>query len=194
MKKSTFAWYGQIEKGKPEIEQGDILHHCHVLSIPLEKLYDQIQNLEPAISSLELNIEKGRLDRVDLIVVSQSCDLATRKDGTTALRQVLLCAFHRHDKFEKKLDINNINQGRQPQYHLLPPCDLPDFVRGLRIIDFRNLYVLPIEYVRAHITSAPHLRLMPPYREHFSQAFARSFMRVGLPSDLEEEDLARLTP
>jgi hypothetical protein len=25
---------------------------------------------------------------------------------------------------------------------------------------------------------------MPPYREHLSQAFARYFMRVGLPSDI----------
>lgn len=29
-----------------------------------------------------------------------------------------------------------------------------------------------------------HLRLLPPYREHLSQAFARYFMRVGLPQDL----------
>jgi len=28
------------------------------------------------------------------------------------------------------------------------------------------------------------LRLLPPYREHLSQAFARFFMRVGLPSDI----------
>ncbi len=27
----------------------------------------------------------------------------------------------------------------------------------------------------------PRLRLLPPYREHLSQAFARFFMRVGLP-------------
>jgi hypothetical protein len=28
------------------------------------------------------------------------------------------------------------------------------------------------------------LRLLPPYREHLSQAFARLFMRVGLPADI----------
>jgi hypothetical protein len=28
------------------------------------------------------------------------------------------------------------------------------------------------------------LRLLPPYREHLSQAFARFFMRVGLPVDI----------
>lgn len=28
------------------------------------------------------------------------------------------------------------------------------------------------------------IRLLPPYREHLSQAFARYFMRVGLPQDI----------
>jgi len=27
-------------------------------------------------------------------------------------------------------------------------------------------------------------RRLPPYREHLSQAFARYFMRVGLPQDI----------
>ncbi len=31
------------------------------------------------------------------------------------------------------------------------------------------------------------LRLLPPYREHLSQSFARQFMRVGLPIDLPRE-------
>ena len=30
----------------------------------------------------------------------------------------------------------------------------------------------------------PRVRLNPPYREHLSQAFARLFMRVGLPVDI----------
>jgi len=29
-------------------------------------------------------------------------------------------------------------------------------------------------------------RLLPPYREHLSQAFARFFMRVGLPIPIEK--------
>jgi hypothetical protein len=31
---------------------------------------------------------------------------------------------------------------------------------------------------------ATRLRLLPPYREHLSQSFARFFMRVGLPVDI----------
>jgi hypothetical protein len=29
------------------------------------------------------------------------------------------------------------------------------------------------------------LRLLPPYREHLSQAFARFFMRIGLPVHID---------
>jgi hypothetical protein len=29
-----------------------------------------------------------------------------------------------------------------------------------------------------------HLRLLPPYRKHLSQSFARFIMRVGLPIDI----------
>jgi hypothetical protein len=33
--------------------------------------------------------------------------------------------------------------------------------------------------------AAPRLRLLPPYREYLSQAFARFFMRVGLPQPVD---------
>jgi len=32
-----------------------------------------------------------------------------------------------------------------------------------------------------------HLLVNPPYREHLSQAFARFFMRVGLPIPIEKK-------
>jgi hypothetical protein len=60
----------------------------------------------------------------------------------------------------------------------------PGFEREARIVEFRRVYSLPIAYVRRHVRVASHLRLLPPYREHLSQAFARFFMRVGLPMDI----------
>jgi hypothetical protein len=198
MPSSRFPWYDRVEQANATIEQGDILDNCKIFALPSNSLYDQIQRLDPALPSQELQVEKAPLEQVNLIVASQSCDLRTRPGGKTTLKNVLLCAFHRYDQFpqdgDRKLDVKNIIQGRQPAYHLLAPTGIPGFQRGLRIIDFRNVYVLPIEYVRAHLSAAPHLRLLPPYREHFSQAFARFFMRVGLPSDIDETDLRRLTP
>lgn len=45
------------------------------------------------------------------------------------------------------------------------------------------IVTLPYEYVLKHASNLnDRWRLKSPYLEHFSQAFARLFMRVGLPS------------
>jgi hypothetical protein len=50
-------------------------------------------------------------------------------------------------------------------------------------VDSRQIVSLPIAYLRRHAGNlGPRWRLQSPYREHFSQAFARFFMRVGLPT------------
>ncbi len=55
-------------------------------------------------------------------------------------------------------------------------------------MDFHDIFTLPREFLEGFLSrlSAPRLRLLPPYREHLSQAFARFFMRVGLPQSLEK--------
>ena len=52
-----------------------------------------------------------------------------------------------------------------------------------RIVDFHNIYTVPLTFLESLLMQRlqPRLRLLPPYREHLSQAFARYFMRVGLP-------------
>lgn len=53
------------------------------------------------------------------------------------------------------------------------------------IVNFQRVYSIKKELLVEHTQSInQRLRLQPPYREHFSQAFARFFMRVGLPHDL----------
>jgi hypothetical protein len=52
-------------------------------------------------------------------------------------------------------------------------------------INFREIYSLPIGYLQQHaVALGPRWRLQSPFLEHFSQAFARFFMRVGLPSTI----------
>jgi hypothetical protein len=68
---------------------------------------------------------------------------------------------------------------------MLAACELPGLERGVRVVDFRQLFSLPLAFVRKRAALAgPRLRLLPPYREHLAQAFARYFMRVGLPIDI----------
>ena len=61
----------------------------------------------------------------------------------------------------------------------------PAVSREAFVVNFREIFSLPIGYLQTHATSlGMRWRLSSPYLEHFSQAFARFFMRVGLPSDI----------
>jgi hypothetical protein len=54
------------------------------------------------------------------------------------------------------------------------------------IVDFHMIYTVPRDFLESLLQhrGKPRLRLVPPYREHLSQAFDRFFMRVGLPAPL----------
>jgi len=55
----------------------------------------------------------------------------------------------------------------------------------LRIVDCGKVFCLPLPFIQElAVRQSPRLRLRSPYREHLSQAFARFFMRVGLPQDI----------
>jgi len=68
------------------------------------------------------------------------------------------------------------------------PTDGHTLVAETSLIDFHEILSPPrifLETWTMH-TALPRLRLLPPYREHLSQAFARYFMRVGLPSNIKK--------
>ena len=120
----------------------------------------------------------------DVIVMSQSCDL--RKDDKT-IDAVILCAVWKRSQmpeFSKDDSMENARKGRYPAYHVLNECKLPDYQCEFRIVDFRKVYSMPLGFVRGRLEANKRVRLLPPYREHLSQSFARFFMRVGLPSDI----------
>ncbi len=128
------------------------------------------------------------------IVLTQSCDLA--HDGKC--ESVILCGIEDLEAFKKSFfkpadntetrtnRLNRIREGLVPSHHMLAECKLRDFERPIRIVDFRVIYSMPIKYVEQFAGSAgERIRLCSPSREHLSQAFARYFMRVGLPNDQE---------
>ncbi len=174
MAEQSYVWFRTI--AGDELEQGDILEKCPVFSPP--------ESLLPQAPFVEFE-EKT----YNVIIVSQSCDIARRDD---ALSQVLLCPVWTIDelmpgrgKNAKRDELEDLRKGKRPALHLLNRCDLPDFSRDFRVVDFRRVYSLPIGYVRAVARGySTRLRLCPPYREHLSQSLARYFMRVGLPVDI----------
>jgi hypothetical protein len=69
---------------------------------------------------------------------------------------------------------------------MLAACDLEGFQREIQIVDFRTVFSVPFQFITEMARrQSRRLRLQSPYREHLSQAFARFFMRVGLPADIK---------
>jgi hypothetical protein len=66
--------------------------------------------------------------------------------------------------------------------------DLLDTNSITKLLNLKQILSAPLAIVkRIADKQAKRIRLLPPYREHLTQAFARQFMRVGLPIDLPKE-------
>jgi hypothetical protein len=126
----------------------------------------------------------------DLVVMTQSCDLANDKVQEVLLAQLVAWPDAvqaevrrgneavKSSKFRKQLIDGNV-PGLSLLHRRESPPDLP-----WSVVDFHQLSTLPKAFVcQVASSSGPRLRLRSPYREHLAQAFARYFMRVGLPHD-----------
>jgi predicted ATPase len=77
--------------------------------------------------------------------------------------------------------LNSGNGSVHPHSILSPVYTRQDFL----LVDLRRIFTLSVELVREFaIMQRQRVRSLPPYWEHLSQAFARFFMRVGLPVDI----------
>jgi hypothetical protein len=165
-----YPWY-EVVSEEDELMQGDFIMDCPVV-IPPSEISDDI---------------KVRIINYDVVIMSQSCDLVQRK-----LDLVLVCPVWPLNEFEKKSDFFKSKEGKEalrrgnvPGYHLLNKCEIDGFQTDYLVVDFRNVYSVPFDFiVELAKRRGKRLRLLPPYREHLSQAFARFFMRVGLPVDI----------
>lgn len=164
----------------PGLVQGDFLDECPILVPPPD--LDLAAFAADATTSIEVGWQTS-----DVVVMSQSCDLEQNN-----LELVLLCPHWPLNRFEEASDFfrstrgkEELRRGNVPGYHMLAGSDLSGFERDIRVVDFRTVFSLPHEFLkRLAVERGERLRLLPPYREDLSQAFARFFMRVGLPVNL----------
>ncbi len=173
------SWYSIIQ-GR-DLMQGDIIKRCPVpiVNVP-----------EPFTEVSEVDVE---IEILDLIVLSQSCDLDNDK-----IKNVILAKVGDWEKVHNetlragKTHVKSTNFRR-----LLVAGDVPNLsllhkhedqpTMNWSLVDFHRLFVLPKKLVSdVAVSAGPRLRLEPPYREHLAQAFARYFMRVGLPHDAKD--------
>ncbi len=189
-----YPWYERLAAAHPTLEQGDFIQNCPIMRPP--------PDLAP-------NGEyEAEVDEFDVVILSQSCDLT----HAGKITNVLVCPYYPFRQYvqEKARKEGNsltakavtsfyeeLRKGQQPNFHLLspPPPEEDDYL----VVDFRNVYAVHFSFLSQYVQSLPaRPRLLPPYREHLAQAFARFFMRVGLPQDLprlsSEQAATYLTP
>jgi len=167
------SFWGKVTDSN--FRQGDYLTDCAVPIFCDPKIAPETQDIP--------------VDVFDLIVLTQSCDLEQNKVRLVAMCPIFsIEAFGgRNPEFKKKGRWNEVRKGRMEGLHMLGAFNDPTNIRESLVVDFREIYSLPFEYILKHATQlGPRWRLKSPFLEHFSQAFARFYMRVGLPSTIPE--------
>ncbi len=159
------------------ILQGDLILECPIIKPPTTFDIEEIPEIE--------------ISFLNVVVLSQSCDLENRK-----IDIVLVSPYYTLDYYLSQLPLDQQNskgkaksiqdllQGNRPSYHLLSKDEKVG--DQALVVDFKNVYGVSFEYLEQYVKKInSRARILPPFREHLSQAFARYFMRVGLPSQIQ---------
>ena len=183
-----YPWYCEISEPTTDITQGDILYSC-----PVVHLADGTENQATPGES-----KKVLITNIDGIIMTQACDIANNKVADLTICPVTpwseyAASMEAHGKSSKEVNKlkENIIRGRVAALHMLNKYDgaQTGLLSGLAVVNFKEIYSLPMTTARCIAANiGPRMRLLPPYREHLSQAFARFFMRVGLPEDINPSE------
>ncbi|MBP9019402.1 MAG: hypothetical protein KBG04_06270 [Bacteroidales bacterium] len=188
------SWYEIIGSGKP-LSQGELIFDCPLITWKGEKI-SHVNKLDPDI--LEAATEAVR---ADVIVMTQACDLANNK-----VENVILCPHLSIDEFKKSWEDDFKKKSQTPtpkawkgvcdsicngfiwNQSMLNSGDVGGKKIDKRVVFFHEVYTIPRIFLESLVKAPDKIRiqLKPPYREHLSQAFARFFMRVGLPAPIDK--------
>lgn len=177
-----FKWY-EILNEEEEITQGDIL-----INFPFLRCNNYNDLLNNNSHNIEVCIEK-----IDCIILTQSCDI---KQSKQYLENIILCPIIDLDTLDfSKSKLGELLSGKLPQFYMLNKCEnfKNEYMENgfnYHIVNFNVIEKAPVAAIKEFAKySKQRLRLLPPYREHLSQAFAKYFMRIGLPSDIDKNEV-----
>ncbi|MBU0489464.1 MAG: hypothetical protein KKD31_16085 [Bacteroidetes bacterium] len=174
----NYPWFEKIRNNNSvNLIQGEIVLDCPIITPPAILK----EGTQPDVKVTTFNV----------IVMSQSCDLENGK-----IEIVLVCPYSSWSEAIKTLPESQqsikacekywdkLKKGTEPANHLINGSK-PDGLNEPIIVNFQNVFGIHISALNEHLKNQKNrVRLLPPYREHLSQAFARYFMRVGLPQSL----------
>jgi hypothetical protein len=157
-----YPWYEILNKGVEDIQQGDIIINCEIY----ETVHRKPDNAKESPIKTITNF-------YDVVVMSQSCDIYQNK-----IDLILVCPLFTYSYLKdkdntlsslKKLD--EVKKGERPNYHLLNCINIktPEyfikFMEEYLIVDFHNVFSVPINYLREYCLNNPRIRILPPYRD-----------------------------
>ncbi|MFH1748341.1 MAG: hypothetical protein ABIG44_15015 [Planctomycetota bacterium] len=189
------SWYAVVDAACA-LTQGDFIFDCPLMGWKAETVDFDGQDEEAVLkAAIQAN-------EADVIVLTQACDLEQDR-----VANVILCPHLALSAFREAWESRLKEQDQYPSttgklekawantckdirdgfvwnhamlnHRLESPLSIEH-----RVVDFREVYTVPRSFLESflHERGGQRLRLLPPYREHLSQAFARFFMRVGLPT------------
>ena len=170
------GWWQSVSGS--DLAQGDLLPDCF---LPVFAA--------PTVSQSPDDAQEVPVLTQRLIVVTQSCDLKNKK-----VQFVALCPIHtlkefagQNPHFHTSKHWESVRKGQRPALHMIASPESPAINTQSLVVDFGHIVSLPIDYLEDHAAAiGDRWRLESPFLEHYSQAFARFFMRVGLPSGIAQ--------
>ncbi len=182
-------WYEAVGADS-RLTQGDLILNCPIITwkteIPQVSVGNEVEDLEAAVQATI----------TDVIVMTQACDLENDK-----VSNVILCPHFSISDYKQDWEEEMRTRGQNPtakawkrlcddisdgfcwNLSMLNSGESQGLSTEHRIVDFHDVFTVPRSFLESLLKQRgePRLRLLPPYKEHLSQAFARFFMRVGLP-------------
>lgn len=197
---ANYPWYEEVACDAP-LMQGDLIDECPTLAFKITPEIGGIK--DPAELMVALQKSAG-VQPVRVVVMTQACDLAQGH-----VQNVILCPIYHVSEFRKgweelerkhnqnpserawKATAKKITDGSEWNLSALDERTDGGVKVPHQIVDFHEVFSLPRDFLEHWLrsTGSARLRLLPPYREHLSQAFARFFMRVGLPLNISLDRL-----
>lgn len=184
-------WY-RVAPGDAQLTQGELIFNCPVVS------WNEAAQWNPEDPAGTLRAA-SEVAADDVVVMTQACDIEQRK-----VDNIILCPHYELAAYKTdwegvmrenaqnptaeawRKECEGIKQGSRWGLSMLNPYATAGFAMTHRVVNFHQIFSVPRPFLENFISRAPsRLQLNPPYREYLSQAFARFFMRVGLPLEIE---------
>lgn len=179
------SWY-ETTSTEQKLLQGDLVQGCPTVTLP------------PSLADLEAGKIQTTCILRNAIIMTQSCDLASKGAET-----VLLCPYYPFKQWIQRTngyrsqaaggqpvknlvtkELEALADGRRVLQHLLNRDDSAGITDYL-VVELNAAFSVHRSVI-TELTARQQTRILlrSPYREHLSQAYARVFMRVGLPENI----------